>query len=101
MSIVSEGSILSGASVSGSIIGRNTRIHSYSELEDCIIMDNVEIGRNVKLRGVIIDKNVKVPDGERIGFDPEEDKKRFFVSENGIVCIPKQPRMSSLGVINI
>ncbi len=90
-SLVGDGTIISGASVRGSIIGRNVRINSYSEIEDCILFDNTVIGRNVRLKGVIIDKNVHVPDEEEIGFDREIDEKRFFVSPSGLVVIPKQP----------
>ncbi|MCA9321641.1 MAG: glucose-1-phosphate adenylyltransferase [Planctomycetes bacterium] len=90
-SMVAEGTIISGATVRGSVVGRNVRVNSYSELDDCIVFDNAEIGRNVKLRGVIIDKNVKVPDGEVIGFDRAQDERRFFVSGSGLVVIPKQP----------
>jgi glucose-1-phosphate adenylyltransferase len=102
MSIVAEGCIISGGRVSGSVLGRNVRIRSYSEIDDSIIFDNVEIGRNCHLRKVIIDKNVKVPDGERIGFDRAEDEKRFYVSPDGIVVIAKQPKYEgSLGTLNL
>lgn len=102
MSIVAEGTVVSGASVRGSVLGRHVRLNSFTEIEDSILMDNVEVGRNVKLRGVIIDKNVKVPDGEEIGFDRERDAERFHVSDKGIVVIPKQPRFEgTLGTINL
>jgi glucose-1-phosphate adenylyltransferase len=52
-------------------------------------MDNVNIGRHARIRRAIIDKNVHVPEGFEIGFDPETDKKRFTVTETGIVVIPK------------
>ncbi len=89
--LIAEGSIISGASVQGSVIGRNVHIHSFAEITDSIIMDNVDIGEGAKLRGVIIDKNVHVPAGEIIGYDREKDEERFFVSESGIVVIPKEP----------
>lgn len=89
--LVAEGSIISGASVQGSVIGRNVHVHSFAEITDSIIMDNVDIGEGAKLRGVIIDKNVHVPAGEVIGFDKEKDRERFFVSDAGIVVIPKEP----------
>lgn len=102
MSIVSEGCIISGGKLTGSVLGRNVRVRSYTEVEDSIIFDNVEIGRNCRLRKVIIDKNVKIPDGERIGFDRAEDEKRFFVSPTGIVVIAKQPKYEgSLGTLNL
>jgi glucose-1-phosphate adenylyltransferase len=91
-SLVCEGSILSGSTVRNSIIGRNVKIHSFAEVTDAIIFDNVEIGRNAKIHKTIIDKNVKVPDHASIGFDAVLDAKLFKVSSTGIVIIPKQPR---------
>ena len=52
-------------------------------------MDNCKIGRHARIRRAIIDKNVVIPEGFEIGFDTETDKKRFTVSETGIVSIPK------------
>ncbi len=91
-SMVSEGSILSGCTVRNCVVGRNVKIHSFAEITDSIIFDNVEIGRNARVHRAIIDKNVKIPDGARIGLDNAVDKQNFFVSESGIVVIPKQPR---------
>ncbi|MFZ6032461.1 MAG: glucose-1-phosphate adenylyltransferase, partial [Melioribacter sp.] len=65
------------------------RVNSYTYITDSIIMDNCNIGRYSRIRRAIIDKNVHIPEGTEIGFDPEEDKKRFKVSETGIVIIPK------------
>lgn len=88
-SLVSDGTIISGGLVERSIIGFNVRVNSYSYITDSIIMDNCKIGRHSRLRRVIIDKNVSVPEGSEIGFDTETDKKRFTVSDTGIVVIPK------------
>ncbi|MFL5451720.1 MAG: glucose-1-phosphate adenylyltransferase, partial [Myxococcales bacterium] len=55
---------------------------------------NVNVGRHAKIRRAIIDKNVDIPPGVRIGYDVDEDKKRFFVSPNGIVVVPKGMRLS-------
>jgi len=52
-------------------------------------MNSCNIGRRAKIRRSIIDKNVIVPEGTEIGFDPVEDKKKFTVTESGIVVIPK------------
>ena len=53
------------------------------------VMENVEIGRHSEVRRAIIDKNVVIPPHTKIGVDPAEDKKRFHVTESGIVVIPK------------
>jgi len=88
-SLVCDGTIVSGGLVERSILGSNVRVNSYSYVTDSIIMDNVVIGRHARIRRAIIDKNVVVPEGYEIGFDPIEDKKKFTVSETGIVVIPK------------
>lgn len=88
-SLITDGTIISGGLVERSILGPNVRVNSYSYVTDSIIMDDCNIGRHARIRRAIIDKNVNVPEGEEIGFDSERDKKRFTVSETGIVVIPK------------
>lgn len=88
-SIVAEGSIISGATVVNSVLGRGVFVHSYSLVEWSIIMDNCHIHRHAQVRRAIIDKDVHVPAGERIGFDLERDRQRFDVTEGGLVVIPK------------
>jgi glucose-1-phosphate adenylyltransferase len=88
-SIICGGAIVSGGRVERSIISPNVRVHSYSEVEDSILMEAVVIGRNCRIRRTIIDKRVKVPPRTIIGYDPEEDAKRFDVSPGGIVVVSK------------
>ncbi len=88
-SLISDGSVISGGLVERSILSPNVRVNSYSYVTDSIIMNNCNIGRHSRIRRAIIDKNVTVPEGTEIGFDTETDKKRFTVSETGIVVIPK------------
>jgi glucose-1-phosphate adenylyltransferase len=88
-SIICDGAIVSGGKVERSIISPNVRVHSYSEIEDSMLMEGVEIGRNCKIRRTIIDKYVKIPPRTKIGYDPEDDKKRFDVSPGGIVVVSK------------
>ena len=88
-SLVTDGTIISGGLVERSIIGPHVRVNSYTYITDSIIMDNCNIGRHSRIRRTIIDKNVHVPEGTEIGFDLETDKKRFKVTETGIVIIPK------------
>ncbi len=88
-SVVGEGTIISGATIRNSVIFQNVFIHSYAYVESSIIFNGVEIGRYAKLRRVIVDKYVKIPDGIEIGYNLEEDKKKFYISKNGIIVIPK------------
>ncbi len=93
-SIVSGGCIISGGKVQRSVLSRHVRINSYSDVRESILLERVVIGRNAKIRRAIIDKEVSIPEGMRIGYDPEEDRKRFIVTESGIVVIPKKIKMS-------
>jgi glucose-1-phosphate adenylyltransferase len=86
-SIVSGGSILSGGMARGSILGRGVRLHAGSYVEDSVLFDNVDIGRQAKIRRAILDKNVRVPEGMSIGYNLEEDRKRHYVTESGIVVV--------------
>ncbi|MBM3222575.1 MAG: glucose-1-phosphate adenylyltransferase [Candidatus Tectomicrobia bacterium] len=88
-SIISEGSIVSGATVVNSVLARGVFVHSYSLVEWSVIMDNCHIHRYAQVRRAIIDKDVHVPEGESIGFDLERDRQRFHVTEGGLVVIPK------------
>ena len=88
--MVSDGSIISGGRVTRSILSPRVMVHSYSSVEDSILMQGSDIGRYAKIRKAIIDKGVKVPSGCQIGYDPEADKKRgFHISEMGVVVVPK------------
>jgi glucose-1-phosphate adenylyltransferase len=89
-SIICPGSILSGGQVERSILGPNVRVNSYSQIEDSILFEGVDIGRHCQIRRAIIDKEVRIPPGMSIGFDPEEDRARgFTISEGGITVIAK------------
>jgi glucose-1-phosphate adenylyltransferase len=89
-SIVAEGTIITGSVVRDSVVGRNVFIHSFSTIEDAIIMNRVEIGRGCRLRRVILDKNVYIPPGTEIGYDAEKDRERYFATKSGIVVIPRE-----------
>jgi glucose-1-phosphate adenylyltransferase len=88
-SLVSGGCIISGGQLKRSILSPNVRINSYSQVYDSILMEGVNVGRHAKIKKTIIDKDVNIPQGVVIGHDLEEDKKRFFVSESGIVVVAK------------
>jgi glucose-1-phosphate adenylyltransferase len=89
-SLVSNGCIISGARVERSILSPNVRIDNYSEVIDSILMADVRIGKNVKIRKAIIDKSVIVPDGKHIGYNLEADAKQFVISEKGVVVAHKK-----------
>jgi glucose-1-phosphate adenylyltransferase len=88
-SMISGGCIISGAKVFHSVLSANVRVHSYSEITDSIVFENVNIGRHSRIRRAIIDKNVDIPPYTEIGYNLEADRKRFYVSDNGITAIPK------------
>ncbi len=89
-SLVCGGCITSGATVRRSILGPSCRVHSYALIEDSILFENVDVGRNARVRKAIIDENVHIPPGMEIGFDLEEDRMRgCTVTESGIVVVTK------------
>jgi glucose-1-phosphate adenylyltransferase len=99
-SVVAEGTIISGSVVRNCVVGRNVRIHSYSQIENSVIGDWVEIGRNCRIRNSIIDKANVIPSGTSIGFDIEKDRERYFVSPSGIVVLERGPRKTSWVMTN-
>jgi glucose-1-phosphate adenylyltransferase len=90
-SIVSGGCILSGGLVRKSVLGRSVRVNSGAVVEDCVIMDNCDIGRRAKLKRAILDKNVRIPADTEIGYDLEADRERgWHVTDSGIVVIGRE-----------
>jgi len=92
-SIISNGCIISGGSVKRSILSPRVAVHSYAEVEDSILLEGVDIGRHAKVRRAIIDKDVQIPSEMRIGYDLDEDAKRFTVTGSGIVVVPRGMRL--------
>jgi len=91
-SIVAGGSIIAGGNISHSVIFKNVFVDDDAFVENSLLFDGVRIGKNAKINKCIIDKFVVIPDGEEIGFDLDMDRKRFTVSENGIVVVSKNTR---------
>jgi glucose-1-phosphate adenylyltransferase len=94
-SLVSGGCIISGAKLRRSLLFTRVHIHSFAELEEAVVLPEVEIGRGAKLRRVVIDSRVRIPEGLVIGEDPERDAQRFRRTENG-VCLVTQPMIDRL-----
>ncbi|HEU4344960.1 MAG TPA: glucose-1-phosphate adenylyltransferase [Candidatus Binatia bacterium] len=94
-SIVAQGAIISGSLVRNCVVGRNVRIHSYSQIEDSVIMDWTEIGRGCRIRRAIIDKSNVIPPGTEIGYDLAKDRERYFVSDNGVSVLPRGERKTN------
>lgn len=100
-SLVSGGCIISGASVTRSLLYSNVKIHSFTTVEDSVLLPNVEVGRNVKIRRAVVDKNCVIPEGLVVGYDLEEDAKRFHVSDGGVVLITPEMLGQDMGRIRM
>lgn len=88
-SLLCPGAIVSGGDVSRSIVGPRAYVDDHAAVHDCILFDDVRVGEGAVLRRCVIDKQVVVPPGERIGVDLDHDRTRFIVSDNGIVVVPR------------
>ncbi|MBI1876046.1 MAG: glucose-1-phosphate adenylyltransferase [Acidobacteria bacterium] len=86
-SIISPGCIVSGGRILGSILCPNVRIHSFSTIEHSILMPGVRVGRHARVRRAIIDRDVFIPRGALIGYNPDEDRRRHTVTEQGVVVV--------------
>jgi len=88
-SIICGACIISGGKVQHSILSPRVRVNSYSEVIDSVLLEGVNVGRDARIRRAIVDKDVDIPSGMEIGYNLEEDRKRFTVTESGIVVVPK------------
>ncbi|MFV0523985.1 MAG: glucose-1-phosphate adenylyltransferase [Acidimicrobiales bacterium] len=95
-SIMANGVIVSGADCHRSVLSTDVRLQEDALVEDSVLLDNVTVGRGAQLRRCIVDKNVVIPPGFRIGHDAEADAERFTVSASGVVAIPKGFRIEDL-----
>ena len=88
-SVITAGVIISGATVSNSVVSQDVRVNSYSTVDASIIFSHVNIGRHCRIRRAIIDRHVHIPEGTVIGYDPVEDKRRYFVTPSGLTIVTR------------
>jgi len=86
-SMVSGGCVISGATVRRSVLFSNVKVNSYAYLEDAVVLPDVLIGRNARLKKVVIDKGCIIPEGLEIGYDLNTDAKAFHVTPNGVTLV--------------
>jgi glucose-1-phosphate adenylyltransferase len=86
-SLISQGCIVSGSRICGSILCPNVRVHSFCHIEEAILMPGVRVGRHARIKRAIVDRDVDIPRGAMIGFNPEEDRRRHVVSDGGVVVV--------------
>jgi glucose-1-phosphate adenylyltransferase len=88
-SVIGAGCIISGAVVSNSVLSQDVRVNSYAEVESSIIFTHVNIGRSCRIRRAIIDRDVHLPEGTVIGYNPVEDRKNYFVTPSGLTVVTR------------
>ena len=94
-SLVSGGCIVSGASLRRSLLFTRVHLHSHARVEGAVILPDVDVGQHARLKNVVIDRGVRIPEGLVVGEDPELDGKRFRISPNG-VCLITQSMIDGL-----
>ncbi len=92
-SIVSSGCIISGGRVTQSVLSPDVRVNSYTEIESSILYAHVSVGRYSRIRRAIIDRHIHLAENTEIGFNLEEDRKKYHVTETGIVVVVPEQRM--------
>ncbi len=93
-SIVSGGCVISGSRVQNCVLSPNVRVENHADVHESVIMENVNIGERARIRRAIIDKGVVIPPDTVIGYDAEQDRKRFTLTDEGVVVIT-QPKPAS------
>ncbi len=91
--MLGNGSIVSGGSIVHSILSARVIVEEGAHVESSILFDNVHVRAGARLRRCIVDKDVCIPAGMQIGYDPIADAARFPVSPNGVVAVPKDAQL--------
>jgi glucose-1-phosphate adenylyltransferase len=86
-SLVSGDCIVSGGALTKTLLSTGSRVHSYSELQEAVVLPYCTIGRAARLKKVIIDRGVTIPEGLVVGEEPEEDVKWFRRTDEGVTLI--------------
>ncbi|MEN8216366.1 MAG: glucose-1-phosphate adenylyltransferase [Pseudomonadota bacterium] len=97
-SMVSGGCLISGAKIKRSLLFSNVKLNSYALLKEAVVLPDVDIGRHCRIKKAVIDKGVHIPPKTEIGYNREEDAKRFYVSDGGVVLVT--PEMFGQNVHN-
>ena len=85
--MVSGGCVISGSEVLHSLLFSKVHVHSWAQVEDSVVLPHVDIGRHARIRRAVIDRGCRVPEGMTIGYDPDEDRRRFTVTPKGVVLV--------------
>ena len=89
-SIVSGGSIISGGRVGHSVLGCDVRVNSFCDVSQSILYNHVNVGRHSRIKNAIIDRHVSLPEHTEIGYDSEADRRRFHVTDSGVIVVVRQ-----------
>ena len=89
-SMIAQGCIISGGYVNHSLLFPQVQVHSFVQLRDAVVLPEVDIGRYCHLSKVIIDRGCVIPPGTVVGENPEEDARRFYRTEKGVVLITRE-----------
>src|SRR6266403_799353 len=98
-SVISPGCIVSGSTITGSVLCPNVRVHSFCSIEECILMPGVRVGRHARIKRAIIDRDVLIPRGALIGYNIDDERRRHTVTDNGVVVvtIDDEPLIGPIG----
>jgi glucose-1-phosphate adenylyltransferase len=86
-SMIAGGCIISGAEVRESLLFSNVRVEERSHVERSVVLPNARVGRNCRIRRAVLDEDCDIPDGSVIGYDAEQDARRFFITRHGVVLV--------------